>query len=479
MRLVQDHIHDATRRTKGPGLRIAAIVALVLLGLAAPRVRADAEAAPATRHLVVRYDDYAPVTDYQNRPGDVELETRLFRLFDDHNTRIVAGVIPFPVAGDRDPLHDPSNVTAGESWLTHADSPWVALLREYVDKGVVEPALHGFEHRRRTPRGTRPGEFRGQPPAWQRDALVAGRDVLAAAIGRPPRVFVPPWNAWDADTARGLDAAGFLWLSPDWHLTELPGDAKLGVVPQCTACPIEALTWIQSPDAVDPGSVIVLVTHPFDFTGPGGDAYFTALSDLLDKVSASSEWDCIGFTQLPTQPTDDWPRRFRQAVAWQRAQELLGDGIGGAALRRAEPPIFKPTAWYDRNLQKARLAVALLMILSAAVGGLGAFTTARYLLRSRRLAVAGCLLCTAALAALLWGAFSIERHGYHVRSIRWQAICVAAGATLVCSIRLVRAGRRRGREAAPEFAPEAAPAQPIVAASQRNAMFVAQKSGSG
>jgi hypothetical protein len=240
-----------------------------------------------------------------------------------------------------------------------------------------------------------------------------------------------------------LEATGFHWLTPDWHHAELP-ETKLGVIPQCTARPEEALTWIQSAVETEPGTVVVLVTHPFDFTGPDGDAYFNALDALLARVNTSSDWDCIGFTDLPAQRSGDWPRRFASAVAWERAQSILEDSLGAATLWRVEPPIYRPITWYDQHVGKARTAVAAAMLLSTIAGALAAYAIARLLLRSRLRAAAAGLLSAAVVAVLLWGAVAIQHNGYHVRGIRWQVICVAAGATFASGLCAIRAGRREG-----------------------------------
>ncbi len=179
---------------------------------------AEAErAAAGGRYLIVRYDDYAPrVAENQAHQG-IELERRLFELFDRYDAKLVVGVIPEPVSGDIDG-YDP--YVADADWLSRPEDPWVVLLREYVDLGVVEPALHGYQHNRRTPAGHRPGEFAAQPYEWQRDELEKGRAKVAATVGRSVDVFVPPWNAWDANTARALSELGIPWLSPDLHHAE-------------------------------------------------------------------------------------------------------------------------------------------------------------------------------------------------------------------------------------------------------------------
>ena len=422
------------RSAYGYTLKLAVAAACCIF--AHSTIHAAREESEAKRHLILRYDDYAPVPLYRRSAG-LELEERLFELIARNHAKLVVGVVPFPVADPSAPQRDPASIRPHDSWLARADDPWVRLLREHVARGTVEPALHGFEHRRPTPSGFRPGEFRAQLAEWQHHAVRAGRGALTAALTSPVQVFVPPWNAWDAATVRVLRESGFEWLSPDLHDQELPADT-IRVVPQCAADPTAVLDLIRDRGAVPPGSIIVLVTHPFDFDGPTGEGYFRALERLLSAVSQSEEWDCVSFTDLTKGSIADWDERFRLAVAWEQAQSFLHDTWGPRWVLESVPTVYYAADWYPPRMGRAKFAVALTLIATAAAAWLVSWVAGRRVLRPRW---AKRLAGWAMLAGLGWvcyGAAAVVNHGYHVRGMRWQAIAAGAGVSVgvwTCGIR--------------------------------------------
>ncbi len=382
------------------------------------------------RYLVVRYDDYAPVTHYQREHADTSIEERLFQIFERQRAKIVAAVIPFPIDGPSAPVIDPAYARVEQSWLSDAENPWVRLLSDYVARGVVEPALHGFEHRRVPAAGYRHGEFRRRPFDWQHNALKLGRDALSKAVGAAVTVFVPPWNAWDANTAQALTELDFEWLSPDLHHADYE-PTKLKVVPQITADPRTILNWVQRGDAVPAGTIAVLVTHPFDFEGDGGESYFLDLLELLTVVRASAYWRCVGFDDLPKDSPQNWDARFRLAVSHDRARCVLNDTAALPPAAKLAPMLYMPTDSYEQPVQVARFGVSVIMAISALLGVLAARLGCRYVLQRKRWAVSIALVVgLIGLIVLVIGAVGIAAKGYRIRGIRWQAICCAIGFTM-------------------------------------------------
>ncbi|MBN1341534.1 MAG: DUF2334 domain-containing protein [Phycisphaerae bacterium] len=415
--------------------------ATIALAMPLPAAAASGHPVEPTRHrfLIVRYDDYSPVVPYRRVSVGVELERRIFELFRRYDARLVVGVIPFPIHDQTVPRRTLVSTSADASWLSDPNDPWVRLLREYVGLGTVEAALHGLEHRRRSPAGHRPGEFRWQSPQWQHGALRLGRDVLASAIGRPVRVFVPPWNAWDDATARCLATLGFDWISPDFH----PIDAPIGtirVVPQCASDVESVFEWMRSAKPPPPGAIVVLTTHPFDFEGDQAEANLRSLEALLAHVAASPEWACVGLSDLPRRSLEEWRRRWRAALIWHGSRRLLDDaGIASSFVRDDRATCYAPEEWYRSRQIPWRLAVGATAILSLLVGWVGSRAMARYGFRTRGGSRMVGYLAAIGLVVLVLGAAEIARHGYVIRGVRWQAICVAVGATLGFLIR-----RRRG-----------------------------------
>jgi hypothetical protein len=390
-------------------------------------------------YLIVRYDDFSPISPYDGRPRKMETEKRLFDLAGKYNAKVSAGVIPFPVAEQDAERRIPAATPLMQSWLTIPSDPWVQLLRQNVDRGVVEPALHGFEHRKRSLPEHRPGEYRRQPLGWQRESTRLGRDAMATALQKPVRVFIPPWNAWDANTVDALKQLEFEWLSPDQHQAEVAPTA-LRIAPQCTADPVIALAAMQGEQNSPPGTIFVLVTHPFDFEKPEGkgEAYFQALEKVFAFADSSPRWTSAGFSDLPDEPLAQWTSRFRAAVQWNQARQLLDD-LAGNSQSIAEPAmLYRPSQWYQDNLWRLRLPLVGILLLSAVLAGA---TAAWFVLRfqaARLFAKLGLVASAIVTLYLAVGAWQIAQRDYAIRGLRWLAICAAAGAAIGFAFAAIR-----------------------------------------
>lgn len=391
-------------------------------------------------YIVVRYDDFSPISPYEGPPRKIDTERRLFELAKRLGGRVSVGVIPFPVSG-LTPVRVPSELTVRDSWAAEEADPWLKLLRDAVDEGVVEPALHGLEHRRTTAAGHRPGEFRGRPRAWQLDSLRAGRDAIATALHKTVRVFVPPWNSWDAATISALEELDFEVLSPDQHHAEA-GSQQVRFLPQCTADPAEALSVMQGAANPD-GSVLVLVTHPFDFeTKDGaGEVYFQRIEEVFRFAQDSSAWASVGFLDLPVESTSVWSERFKSVVDLYQGREMLADLH--SPLRPSSTALIRPLHWYQDNLWRARLPLVCILAFPALVLALCSRWMAIRIGHSRLPASAGMVLAAGALLYLSVGAMQIIARGYAVRGLRWLAISLTAGALIGFVLAVFQRGTSR------------------------------------
>jgi len=403
-------------------ISIAIFVSSVSTSFASDSTTSGATSSECT--LIVRFDDYTPYPLPGHSALRFEQVQRLFELFEKHHAVLVVGVVPFQE--NERVYRRPESTTADASWLTQSESPWVALLRKYVDRGVVEPALHGFTHRR-TLENHRPGEFELRPQEWQIAALRIGRAALENALHRTIRGFVPPWNAWDSSTVRAMDDLGFEWLSPDLHHANAD-DTNLRIIPQCSWRPDEILDWIRK-TSVPEGATIVLVTHPFDFDDPPtGETYFKSLDELLKVVGASAKWRCVGFFgAISRNPSLGSPRSFKNAVAVAQRREIVTDMFGGQWWVHKEPTYLLA----DANAAEARflffgLILSMFLTFAVALGLTGIIIRMHQFpawLWSIALLGAFC-----AIVVLALGAWEIHLRGYHVRGIRWQFLIGCTGA---------------------------------------------------
>ena len=163
--------------------------------IAAARVEAlgDSAAAEPPR-LLVRMDEFphAQVWDRPERYGN-----DAFRRF--HRILADAGV-PYLLAVTPRPCHDYLDPSAGgDRSLTDEERE---LLKQACAEGA-EPATHGLTHRTRNATPRRHSELSGLSAAELRRLIERSDEELALA-GVRPRVFVPPFNRFDADQLQVL-----------------------------------------------------------------------------------------------------------------------------------------------------------------------------------------------------------------------------------------------------------------------------------
>lgn len=386
----------------------------------------EASAPQESRYLVVRYDDYFPREVAVSEGMGLELERRLFELFDDHEARLIVGVVPFPTTYGTSSQRRQAAGMKTREWLSDADNPWVRLLQSYVQKGVLIAALHGYSHLNQTPSGHRPGEFFGQPYDRQLERIRDGRNAMSAALGVAPVVFVPPWNSWDGNTVRALESHGFRWCSADLHRGAVAGSG-VRHLPQSSWRPREVLEVLRGVQKTPMSSIIVLVTHPFDFEGTSGEDCFESLADLLSFVESSQDWSCVGPSELPAASSAEWGNRFQRAFVWNRTERFLQDSWGPPLLFRSARSVYRPASWYEANTWRLQVAVWLTMLISVGLGWLVSLVLTRGSLRSVWVWRALAIVAAVSFVVLMLGALEIVERGYGIRGVRLQAIAFALG----------------------------------------------------
>lgn len=397
-------------------------------------------------YIVVRYDDYSPISPYEGPARLLATERRLFDIAETHGGKVAVGVIPFAQGQFEGPSRPLDGHFPEATWLSAASDPWVLLLREAVQRGVVEPALHGFEHRRTTRPGFRPGEFRGQGGQWQFEAMRVGRDALASALKHPIRVFIPPWNSWDKHTMSALEHLQFSVLSPDLHHAETQSPS-VRIFPQGTADPWQALRIMkESPDP--DGTVLVLVLHPFDFerTDGLGEEYFRAVENVFLFAQESPAWSSTGFLDvLPEQP-DVWQSRVQSAVEFKAKAEMLRE-FGVSGLATDSDALVRPMHWYQDYLWRGRMMLFLFFGFPAITIALIMHWYARRLGSQKRpIIMTGFLITLTILVCLIAGAVDIVERGYAVRGLRLLSISIMAGAAVgLAGVLLRRVGGTAGQ----------------------------------
>lgn len=204
-------------------------------------------------------------------------------------------------------------------------------LLEAHGRGHIEIAQHGYAHECLTAAGKgSPSEFWKVPVDEQARRIDAGRERLEQACGRRIDGFVPPWNTFDATTARLLAERGYGYLSgslstppnrsPAFRL--IPRSTDIHHLRQAHA---EAMRRSFLP------ATIVAILHHYDFQEaadkPGRlglaafretlswlkdrpEVRFTTLSQLAASMSVAQSWSM-------------YARHLRKSRLHWRLQRLL------------------------------------------------------------------------------------------------------------------------------------------------------------
>lgn len=127
--------------------------------------------------IVFRYDDFRLVNDSTNE--------KLVFLMQKYNIPITLGVIP---------------CDANENLVIDKNFLFLDKLKNAVQNGSVEIALHGLNHNRMTPYG----EFTGLSLEEQTRRITKGKNLLDSVLNCDLITFIPPWNAHDKNTVKAL-----------------------------------------------------------------------------------------------------------------------------------------------------------------------------------------------------------------------------------------------------------------------------------
>jgi peptidoglycan/xylan/chitin deacetylase (PgdA/CDA1 family) len=367
--------------------------------------------------LVFRFDDYSA-------KSDTALEKAILAAFRRTGTPLTVSVIPRVASVS---AFDPSPQEG-------IDLPEekIRLLREGLENGGVEVALHGFSHqtvRRKIgnaylkPFGRYHSEFIGVDEASQVEKIREGREILERQLGVRAETFVPPWNGYDLTTLRVLGELGFTTFSA---ARRGPVDlaSRLHFLPR--TCDLKDLkcAGAAARDSISDDPLVVVLFHHYDFVESDPQAGVLSLPDLdktLEWVSAQPDLRLLTLVEASRLLPDLGARRFywnRNALLWQ-----------------VTPPWVNLTIhWPPRgvylSLPAARRAkvflwcVVLLLYGSLALVGaaIARFASQRVLRRRAFLTWAARVFCVVALLGLLLYVFwDLEPYWAGVAAISWLA----------------------------------------------------------
>lgn len=257
-------------------IKYVVAAALLLLGtLCAGHFAVCATDASQNKILVVfRFDDYSA-------RSNTGLETELLRIFTRHSIPCTFGVIPFVCAEDWDKTH--------RQELLQLPANKITILREAVDSGAIEVALHGYSHQRVRERIN--GELQGLPYEEQWKRLSTGKQFLETALGRKILTFVPPYGGYDYTTIDVLNNLGFMTLSAGFSGATMAGTPVKYLPATCAINRLKSsINIARHYSGYSP--IVVVLFHEYEFTEVDkqhGIISAQALSALLDWVKAQPD----------------------------------------------------------------------------------------------------------------------------------------------------------------------------------------------
>jgi peptidoglycan/xylan/chitin deacetylase (PgdA/CDA1 family) len=260
--------------------------------------------------------------DYSAK-SDTSLEKAILAAFRRTHTPLTVSVIPRVASAS---AFDP----APQSGVALPEEK-IRILREALDAGGVEVALHGYSHqtvRRKIgnaylqPFGRYHSEFIGVDEASQQKKIREGREILEQEMGIRVETFVPPWNGYDLTTLRVLGDLGFTTFSAARRgpvdlaspLHFLPRTCDLKDVKSAVSAARDSL-------ADDP--LVVVLFHHYDFVESDPQAGVLTLLDLdktLEWVSSQPDLRLLTLGEASRLLPDLGARQFywnRNALLWQ------------------------------------------------------------------------------------------------------------------------------------------------------------------
>ncbi|MCS6862490.1 MAG: DUF2334 domain-containing protein [Abditibacteriales bacterium] len=197
--------------------------------------------------VIFRYDDYHADRGAQDASKS-QIERRLLDIFSRHNVPLTMGVVP-NVVEDYVGTFQPANLSTCQranlpTFQLVNDREKLTALKAAIARGVVEPALHGWQHQNvntlacwqvdkleranvptfqrsnvptfqpaNVPTSQRNSEFVGLQFEEQLRKIEQGKRALEEWLETPVVSFIPPWNTYDEQTVRALDAVHIRALS--------------------------------------------------------------------------------------------------------------------------------------------------------------------------------------------------------------------------------------------------------------------------
>lgn len=266
--------------------------------------------------VVFRYDDYSNTT-----PTDLEIN--LLGLFQGHNVTCTFSVVPF--AADTYPpgSHIDENHRLSEEKAS--------ILRNALDAGTVDVALHGCTHRAAFREGYLT-EFRHVDYKIQEEKITRGKLCLEESLRTRITIFVPPWNSYDENTLQILEKEKFRVISSG---TFGPAEEVSGLKFLPTTCDLTQVREAVEAARKSPEkqSIIIVLFHCYDFREfdeTNGNLTNEGFAELLAWLASQRDVSMKSIDQAAEIIEDLGTRRFESAKTFLKSFELLPEFLAPA-----------------------------------------------------------------------------------------------------------------------------------------------------
>ena len=260
----------------------------------------SAEMPPKEVRVIFRFDD-------PSAASSTDIESKLIELFRHNNMVCTWAIIPFSASKD---LHDPDRKIFRPLPTEKAER-----FAEAAHAGVLEIALHGYTHDNNE-LTTGSAEFAMLPYGEQLERIEKGKRSLEAALGVEVTIFVPPWNQYDANTLKALEAHRFRYLSAG-----LGGAYDSSQILHFLPCSPVRLPGIKQAIAAarktsDPTPIVVVLFHEFDFfefddPRGRGDLSLDQFSDILSWLAKQEDVRIVPMSSVMDAGVDRYAGNLR------------------------------------------------------------------------------------------------------------------------------------------------------------------------
>lgn len=219
--------------------------------------------------IYLRYDDYCAISDARVDEGLVAILQR-------HGLSCTFGVVPAMTSGEP---HAPGE---REEFLLTGHK--LAFLQDSVRAGVVEAAVHGWNHR--THHGAlppAPSEFAGLSLGEQHARIERACVFLEHALGERPATFIPPWNSYDVNTVQALEQAGMRRISANREGPVVESSPLIFTPMTVELSDLRSAVDIARRSSLAECAIGVMM-HPYDFTESGDHRSRFSLSELESQL---------------------------------------------------------------------------------------------------------------------------------------------------------------------------------------------------